>query len=244
VKVLPELERLISLQQIDTKIRTLRRNIETANQRRIHLEKEFDNKAGEIREVQLKRKEANDQRIKLEAKINDIKSKIQRAERNLRIARNQKEYEAAVRELDVLQKQLSSLEVELLDKMVLIEEADKFLNERAEEISKLESERKEALENFEKQLEQDKAQLEISLKKRQEVFTSLPTNITRIYTRLIERSSDGIAVAEVINESCSSCFMKLRPQVMMELRRAEKIVTCESCTRILYITKAEIKTSA
>ncbi|GIU81773.1 MAG: hypothetical protein D6687_02420 [Acidobacteria bacterium] len=242
--MLPELEKLISLQQIDTRIRILKKNIETADQRRINLQKEFDRKAGEIVEVQTRRREANNERIKLEAKVSDIKSKIQRAERNLRVARNQKEYEAAVRELDVLQKQLSALETELLDKMVIIEEADKFLSERAEEISKLEAERKEALENFDRQLEHDKAQLEISLKVRQEVFASLSANSARVYTRLIERSNDGIAVAEVINESCSSCFMKLRPQVMMELKRAEKIITCESCTRILYIAKAEAETTA
>jgi predicted nucleic acid-binding Zn-ribbon protein len=241
--VLPELEKLILLQQIDTKIKILRKNIDTASQRRSNLEKEFDKKAGQIKEVQEKRKEANEKRAKLEVKINEIKAKIQRAERNLRVARNQKEYEAAVRELDVLQKQFSSVESEMLDMMVIIEESDKFLTEKAEEISKLEAERKEALDNFEIQLEQDKAQLEISLRMRQEAFASLSANSAKMYTRLIERSNDGVAVAEVINESCSSCFMKLRPQVMMELRRGEKLVTCESCTRILYIATAESKTS-
>ena len=53
------------------------------------------------------------------------------------------------------------------------------------------------------------------------------------------RSRDGIAVAEVKNGSCSACFMKLRPQVLVELKLGGEIITCESCTRILYILKED-----
>ena len=50
-----------------------------------------------------------------------------------------------------------------------------------------------------------------------------------------QRSRDGIAVAEVVNGSCSACFMSLRPQMSLEVKRGDAIITCESCTRILYI---------
>jgi predicted nucleic acid-binding Zn-ribbon protein len=49
------------------------------------------------------------------------------------------------------------------------------------------------------------------------------------------RSRDGIAVAEVKNGACSACFMSLRPQMLVELKTTDKMITCESCTRILYI---------
>jgi predicted nucleic acid-binding Zn-ribbon protein len=49
------------------------------------------------------------------------------------------------------------------------------------------------------------------------------------------RSRDGIAVAEVKNGACSACFMSLRPQMLVELKTTDKLITCESCTRILYI---------
>ena len=49
------------------------------------------------------------------------------------------------------------------------------------------------------------------------------------------RSRDGIAVAEVVNGSCSACFMSLRPQMQLEIKTNDKIITCESCARILYV---------
>ena len=47
-------------------------------------------------------------------------------------------------------------------------------------------------------------------------------------------------MAEVVNGSCSACFMSLRPQMQVEVKRGDQIITCESCTRILYVApKAE-----
>ncbi|HXG83792.1 MAG TPA: C4-type zinc ribbon domain-containing protein, partial [Pyrinomonadaceae bacterium] len=59
-----------------------------------------------------------------------------------------------------------------------------------------------------------------------------------------QRSRDGIAVAEVIKGSCSACFMKLRPQMQVELKTSDRIITCESCTRILYINAPETKAAS
>ena len=36
----------------------------------------------------------------------------------------------------------------------------------------------------------------------------------------------------------STDFMSLRPQVALEVKRGDQIMTCESCTRILYVATA------
>lgn len=239
-EVSKEIEVLIRLQEIDNRIRQLAKQIETADVRRQNLEQEFEKQAIEIRKVQQTNRQANEERLKLEAKIAEVNSHLQRAERNLRNAHNQKEYEAAVREVDSLRKQLSNLETQMLEKIETIEQTESILKERAEEIETFESKRKAALEEFEIQLEKDKAEIEIKKRERDELFSKLTSRTAEIYIRLIHRSRDGIAVAKVVQESCSACFMKIRPQIIVELKRAEKIVTCESCARILYITSVEV----
>ena len=79
------------------------------------------------------------------------------------------------------------------------------------------------------------SELETAQKKRDEVFATMPTQLASVYNRLAQRSRDGIAVAEVVNGSCSACFMSLRPQMQVEVKRGDQIITCESCSRILYI---------
>ncbi|CAN5123927.1 hypothetical protein BH20ACI1_BH20ACI1_07750 [soil metagenome] len=231
-----ELEKLIELQKTDTNIRNLKNSIESAEERRVGLEQEFERHASSIREIQAKHDTAQAARAELEKQIAENKVYIERAARNLKNSQNQKEYETAMRETDALQKQVSALETKVLERMTEIEEVEKVLEERSEEINSLEMNRESALGDFDAELDKNKKKYEAETKKRHEVFLTLPTRMASIYNRLAQRSRDGIAVAEVVNGSCSACFMSLRPQMQVELKTSDQIITCESCTRILYIS--------
>ncbi len=54
-----ELEKLIELQKTDTNIRKLKKAIETAEERRASIGREFEQHASSIREIQQKREAAN-----------------------------------------------------------------------------------------------------------------------------------------------------------------------------------------
>lgn len=234
-----ELEKLIELQKTDTNIRRLKKIIESAKERRAGIEQEFERHASSIREIQANRDKIRAERAALEKQISDNKTYLERADRNLKHAQNQKEYETAMRETDALQKQINALEAQVLEKMTAAEEVEKVLAERAEEINSLEANRDSALKDFDAEMEKNRAEYETEAKKRQEVFVTLPAQLASIYNRLTQRSRDGIAVAEVVNGSCSACFMKLRPQRELEVKKGDEIITCESCTRILYMAKKE-----
>jgi len=230
-----ELEKLIELQKTDTNLRRLKKAIETAEARRASIEQEFEQHAFSIREIQGRRDAAQASRASLEKQIAENKTYLERANRNLKNSQNQKEYETAMREADTLQKQISAFETQVLEKMTETEDVEKILAERAEEINGLEANRDAALTTFDKDVSANRKEFEIESKKRHEVFVTLPPQMASIYNRLAQRSRDGIAVAEVVNGSCSACFMKLRPQMQVELKMSDRIMTCESCTRILYI---------
>lgn len=239
-----ELEKLISLQKTDTNIRRLKKSIETAEQRRADIEQEFEQHASSVRAIQNQAEIAKSERAALENQITEAKTHLERANRNLKTSTNQKQYEASMREADVLQKQITGFETQILEKMTAVEEADKVLAERADEISGLEDNRRKNVAEFEKELAKNKAELESETKNREKVFKTLPPNLASVYNRLALRSRDGIAVAEVINGSCSACFMSLRPQMQVEIKKNDKIITCENCVRILYIAPAEAQTEA
>ncbi len=55
----------------------------------------------------------------------------------------------------------------------------------------------------------------------------------------LARVRAGIAVAKVDmvgaqTAACSACHVRLRPQLLSDLRLGRETVTCESCKRILY----------
>lgn len=230
-----ELAKLVDLQITDTNIRRLKQAVETAEERRASLEQEFEQHAFSIREIQKRRDDLNNERLEGEKQIAEHKTYLERADRNLKHAQNQKEYETAMREIDSLQKQVAALETRIVELMGAVEEVDKELESRAEEINSLDSKRDEALTAFDAEVDKARAELATETSKRETVFVTLPANLAAVYDRLAQRSRDGIAVAEVINGSCSACNMSLRPQMNVEVKKGDQIVTCENCARILYI---------
>ena len=231
-----DLDKLVELQKTDSNLRRLKQIIETAVAKRAEIEQEFEQHAFSIREIQAKRDKLHADRANLEKQIAENKTFLERADRNLKHAQNQKEYETAMRETDALQKQIAAFETQVVEAVEAVEAVEKELAERAEEIDSLDAKRNEALAAFDAQLANDKAEFESETQHRQQAFSTLPARLASVYDRLAQRSRDGIAVAEVVNGSCSACFMSLRPQMQVNVKKGDEIITCESCTRILYVS--------
>lgn len=239
-----ELEKLIDLQITDTNIRRLKIAIETADERRAAIEQEFERHAFSIREIQARNEKLQAERAKLETEIALQKGYLERNDRNLKHAQNQKEYETAMRDVDIVQKQINTLETQVVEKLTAIEEVEAELATRAEEINSLEANREKAIAEFDKEIAKHRKECDKANKKREEVFVTLPAKLATVYNRMAQRSRDGIAVAEVIGGACSACFMALRPQRQVEVRKGEEIITCENCTRILYVAAKPTQSEA
>ena len=242
--MIAELDKLIELQKTDTNLRKLKRSIETSVEGRAAIEQEFEQHAFSIREIQGKRDDLNAKRMDLEKQIAENKVYLERADRNLKHAQNQKEYETAMRETDALQKAISGFETQIVEIMEEVEGVEKELEERSEEITTLDGKRAAALTEFDTALARDKKKFDSETKHRQTAFATLPARLALVYDRLAQRSRDGIAVAEVVGGACSACYIHLRPQVQLNVKKGDEIITCESCTRIMYIAPRESEATA
>jgi predicted nucleic acid-binding Zn-ribbon protein len=234
-----ELQQLIALQNLDTTIRKLEKDQEAIPERRAEIEREFDQRAFEIRALENRRDEAKHTRARLENEVMEQKGRAERAERNLMSSKKQDEYTAAIREADAARKQISALETQILEQLETLEKSEASLNERADEITTLNSDRETRLKQFDEEAGTSAERLATARKERDEVFANLPKQMSGLYSRIKARIRDGVAVAEARNRSCSACFMSLRPQVMAEVRRGEEIITCDNCGRILFVAPAE-----
>ncbi len=146
-----ELEKLIALQNLDTTIRKLEKELEAIPQRRAEIEREFDQRAFEIRGLESRRDEAKHTRARLEIEVIDQRGRAERAERNMMASKKQDEYTAAIREADAARKQISTLETQILEQMESLEQSEAALNERADEIATLNSDREARLKAFDEE---------------------------------------------------------------------------------------------
>ena len=234
-----ELQKLIALQNLDTTIRKLDKDQQAIPERRAEIEKEFDQRAFEIRALENRRDEAKHTRARLENEVMEQKGRVERAERNLMSSKKQDEYTAAIREADSARKLISTLETQILEQLEQLEQAEAALIERAGEIASMNSDREARLKAFDEETRMNAERLAVARKEREEVFANLPKPMSALYSRIGSRIRDGVAVAEARNRSCTACFMSLRPQMMAEIRRGEEIITCDNCGRILYVVPAE-----
>lgn len=239
-----ELEKLIALQNLDTSIRKLEKDLAAIPERRAEIEGEFDRRAFEIRALESRRDDAKHNRARLETEVVDQKGRAERAERNLMSSKKQDEYTAAIREADAARKQISQLETQILEQMETLEQAETALQERADEIATLNSDREARLKAFDEETKSQSELLTKQLAEREQVFANLPASMSSMYSRIRGRIRDGVAVAEARNRSCTACFMSLRPQVMAEIRRGEDIITCDNCGRILYYIADSLQADA
>ena len=234
-----ELKHLIALQNTDTDIRRLQAEIEAIPKRRAEIEKEFDQRAFEIRELERARDDARTERARLEMEVLEHRAKQERAERNLMSSKKQDEYTAAIREADAARKHISQLETQILEKMEAFDQTESQLKEREPEMARLSTEMDARIKEFEDQTRIQADQLSSNRAERERIVATLPKPMSALYNRISARIRDGIAVAEARNSSCTACFMSLRPHLMAEIRRGEEIIICDNCNRILYYTHAE-----
>lgn len=70
---------------------------------------------------------------------------------------------------------------------------------------------------------------------RAEILAHMSPAFRSKYDRL-RGSKQGVAIARVERDACSSCGSHLTPQALMELKRRDNIPMCEGCSRLLYWT--------
>ena len=144
------------------------------------------------------------------------------------------------KELQDLQKEIASLsayiaksEDELMAKYVELENVEKELVEVKENLhTKLsEFESQKSLLNGEKN--NLAHSIQNLLGKRESVITPIETAILESYESL-RRSKNGIAVARLQDDSCSSCGASLTANQCQQARSQVKLFNCPSCGRFLY----------
>lgn len=229
-----ELAQLIALQKTDTNIRRLQADIESIPERRAEIEKEFDQRAFEIRGLEERRDAAFHERSRLEKEIFEQKQRAERADRNLMAAKKPDEYTAAIREADAARKQISTFETQVLEQMEAFEAAEKELSERAPEVEKLRVDMEARSQAFDEQVSRQQQELDAARADRERMMKELPKAMGALFNRISARIRDGVAVAEARNGACTACYMALRPQIMADVRRGSEVITCDNCNRILY----------
>ena len=77
------------------------------------------------------------------------------------------------------------------------------------------------------------------LEKREGMKDQVPGETFEIYERLLKNKRDRVVVP-IEQRTCSGCHILLTPQHENLVRKGDRLVFCEHCSRILYWQEAEV----
>jgi predicted nucleic acid-binding Zn-ribbon protein len=225
---------LFQLQEIDTAIDTANRRIKEIVT--LLADESVLNKANEL--VALHKANLQQQKTLFNSIDNDIQTKkIKKAQSESSLyggtISNSKELQDLQKEIASLATYIAKAEDELMTKYVEMESAEKDLSEAEENLTKLLA----GIESQKSLLNGEKNNLLHSIQnlfgKRESVIAPIEPAILGNYDAL-RRSKNGIAVARLQDDSCSSCGASLTANQCQQARSQVKLFNCPSCGRFLY----------
>lgn len=227
------IDTLVNLQEIDRRNRERSLKIEEIEQQAADLEAEHATKLSEVEAVRASADATGVQRRELEAVLQEEERRLKDRRMRLTRIRNDKEHEAAQREIDGLKELSSRHEEELITILEQSESVDGGLKEIEEELQSI-ADRVKAhadesageVAGLQKEIESEKAE-------RERVAGMLKPNIRKRYETVFSRRQ-GLAVVEMVRDICTGCNMSIPPQMANDIRKGKGLIDCPSCQRILF----------
>jgi hypothetical protein len=174
----------------------------------------------------------------LEGEHQDVVAKFKKLEAQQNSVKKVEEFNALSQEMSGVDRDRAAKELrlsDLYDKVSAEEEVLKSLSESLESTSEsskiLEGEIQESIRQINAEGRQLKA-------KRDELVADADPEIFRIYERLLRNKKDRVVVP-IENRCCSGCHIMLTAQDENLVRKGERLVFCEHCSRIHYWQESE-----
>lgn len=165
--------------------------------------------------------------------IKDAQAAIKKYEAQLTDVKNNREYDAITKEVEiqgleiqVLEKKIREIEYEITTKTSKYDKAQADIEERKKDLLV----KREELANITGETEKEEQSL---LAKAEKAEKKIEERLLIAYHRLRKNAKNGLAVVTIDRDSCSGCFNQIPPQRQLDIRQRKKIIVCEHCGRIL-----------
>ena len=232
-----QIQTLRTLQEVDTQLYQLRREqrqkpLALERTKQLVAEQQAKAQASEahVKALQLQQKEK-------ELELSTKEANVKKLQMQLFQVKTNKEYTAIQHEIEQTKGDISLVEEGILKIMDAIEQA---IQDRQAQLAQAAKEQAH-LQDEETRLNQELRAIEEQVGalqgQRNDILPLIKEPTLAVYERVLT-SRDGLALVPLVEASCGGCHMVQPPQVVSEVHLNARLVTCESCNRILYLAEA------
>ena len=241
--MLPDLERLIALQKLDTTADAARRTLAEEPERERSFEARLEEASQHVAAAKAHLAENQNARRAIEKDVAVHQGRLSKFREQAMAVKTNIEYHAVQKEMSFAQTEIKALEDRILEGML---EADELTAGLKKAESELAAEQK-AIESARRAMTTEHADLNASLERivreRAELVAATDPALIANYEQVLRRRN-GIAVAEAVDGICTICHVRLRPQVFNTVLRNDRIMQCDTCQRFLYFVPKAAPQSA
>lgn len=233
-----DLSLLLDLQEIDEQLGELERSkiylpemIQGLENELRKLEDEIANNDKTLEDCQ------RDQRL-LELETESDKQELEKYQKQMKVIKTNKEYDALTAEIDSKKLLIADKEERVLALMATIDEAREKSGEMKSHLAEVKARNNDQLHMLKDQESTLQAKIDDKLGKREILVKDINRQIVGVYER-IRKGKGGMVVVPIRKRACSGCFKQIPPQRVQEIRRGDRIFSCDSCGRILIWSDEE-----
>lgn len=228
-----QLKKLHELQDVDAERWVLEREKEEIPKRLKKLDIEIKKREFEIKKILQELLDLQKRKKDNEFQNHELSQQLTKYRSHLNEVKTNKEYKAVQQEIADTQVKIERIEEEIL---VIMEKIDLI----KDNVKQKEKEILEIIQNIKKEkdaLKKRRSVLDKEIKKhlsnREGMLEGIDEEYLSIYDRL-SRNKEAAVVIVRHGNTCSGCGTLIRPQMILDIRRNDKIIRCEHCGRILY----------
>ncbi len=197
------------------------------------VDREYTSSNDEMTRLEQSLETIGKERRRVDGELSDQQEILKKYQGQLMQVKNQQQYAAAWKEIDSTRKHVKELEDSVLKSMAEAEGVQKQLDERKNGYDDLRARYDHAHAEWQASLGDLRKEADDLRKRAGAIEGTIPPRLKEEFHKIFSQRQK-IAVAKVINETCSSCRTRVRPALYQQLKRGE-LNRCEGCHRILYL---------
>ena len=231
--MLPEIEQLLTLQDCDRKIRTLKFELQMSPDERKEVEEKLVANAAHLESQKQIARTLELEKKKLEVEAQTKRDQIGKFKGQQFQTRKNEEFQALSNEIKHAETDIQTIEDRELEVMDQIEK-QRAANVTAEqEGARMKAQLNQQLADIDAKMKTIASHLESLEAERTRLKQGIDEDLLNRYERLFASKGD-VAVVPVEHEVCMGCHMKITTQTAVHVKGGKEIVSCELCGRILY----------
>ncbi len=232
------LKTILAIQELDMKMIRLMRvknDRKRENEQMQHAQKELcENTA---------RQEANLLQIKknmriLETQVNEVSARIEQLEKKQNSLKKVEEFAAIGQEITAANREKAHLEQQLSDLTDQSIFEEEQVKQKKSSLVEVQAQHAQTAEEIHSSIISINEEGQVLLNERQELAKEADAELLAIYERLLQNKKDRVIVP-IENRTCSGCHILLTAQHENLVRRGERPVFCEHCSRMNYWQDAD-----